>query len=169
MEPAAPFRKASEAADFRQIAGLADTIWREHYIPIIGKPQVEYMLHRFQSAAAIAKQVAGGMAYYLIRSGGIPVGYLAFEKRGEELFLSKIYLLRPYRGQGLGREAMDFVTREALEMGCSRIALTVNKNNDLSIKAYQGMGFQTEGSLVADIGGGFVMDDFRMTREIRKP
>ncbi|NCB47474.1 GNAT family N-acetyltransferase, partial [bacterium] len=32
--------------DAAELAGLAETIWREHYTPIIGAEQVEYMLER---------------------------------------------------------------------------------------------------------------------------
>jgi GNAT superfamily N-acetyltransferase len=166
MDRTIAFRRAGEAADFDQLAGLADAIWREHYTPIIGPAQVDYMLHHFQSAEAIESQVAEGMDYFLIESGNIPVGYLAIEKRGSELFLSKIYLLKEYRGRGLGRDAMSFIVQKARGSGCTRIALTVNKNNSRSIDAYLKMGFRKELPIVMDIGGGFVMDDFRMVREL---
>ena len=158
----ARFRKATAEKDFTAIATLADTIWREHYTPIIGKAQVDYMLERFQSATAIARQVAEGMQYFLVLKGEVPVGYLAFQKRGEELFLSKIYVLKNFRGQGFGRAAMDFTEKKARELGCYSISLTVNKNNEKSIQAYLKMGFENRGPQVADIGGGFVMDDYRM-------
>ena len=161
------FRQATDANDFIQIARLADTIWREHYTPIIGKAQVDYMLKRFQSGEAIARQVGEAVHYFLILKSGTPTGYLAIEKRGRELFLSKIYLLREYRGLGMGKAAMDFISKKAHELGCDRIALTVNKNNDRSIKAYSKMGFENKGALVTDIGSGFVMDDYLMVRTLK--
>jgi ribosomal protein S18 acetylase RimI-like enzyme len=166
MDPKVVLRQATLPEDARKIARLAHAIWREHYTPIIGSAQVEYMLERFQSAPAIETQIANGMEYYLILSGGQAVGYLAFEKRGEALFLSKIYLLEGFRGQGLGREAMEFITREALDRGCHTISLTVNKNNSRSIAAYEGMGFEKKEALVMDIGEGFVMDDYRMEKAL---
>lgn len=164
MTPFVKFREARDPRDFVQTAGLADIIWREHYTTIIGKAQVDYMLAHFQSAEAISNQIAGGMVYYLMLKEDRPVGYLAIQKRGQELFLSKIYLLREYRGLGMGKAAMDFIVEKARELGCDRVALTVNKNNDRSIKAYTKMGFENKGALVTDIGGGFVMDDYRMVR-----
>ena len=94
-------REAREQADFETIARLAHTIWREHYTPIIGAGQVAYMLERFQSARAIAKQVSGGLQYFLLLYQNTPAGYLAFEKQQNSLFLSKIYVLRSFRGKGL--------------------------------------------------------------------
>ena len=55
-----------------QIAGveaLAFEIWHEHYIPIIGVKQVEYMLKKFQSQEAISEQIEEGCSYYLIKAG----------------------------------------------------------------------------------------------------
>ena len=39
------------------IAALADEIWREHYTPIIGEAQVDYMLKKFQSAEQICEDI----------------------------------------------------------------------------------------------------------------
>jgi ribosomal protein S18 acetylase RimI-like enzyme len=47
--------------------------------------------------------------------------------------------------------------------------LTVNKNNVNAIKAYEKMGFRNVGSLVQDIGDGFVMDDYAMEKTVRLP
>ena len=44
---------ANLESDFKLIAQLADAIWREHYIPIIGKPQIDYMLDKYQSSKVI--------------------------------------------------------------------------------------------------------------------
>jgi hypothetical protein len=49
----------------RQVAELARDIWTEHYVPIIGRDQVDYMLDRFQSSDAIARQIESGCKYYL--------------------------------------------------------------------------------------------------------
>ena len=161
-------RSVGEKQDLRQVAQLADVIWKEHYTPIIGKKQVDYMLENFQSVSAMEQQMSEGMEYFLVESKDDPVGYLAFRQQGEELFLSKIYLLDSHRGKGLGRLGMRFVESEVGDRGLSFITLTVNKNNSGSIKAYESMGFVNEGPLETDIGGGFVMDDFLMRKKISK-
>jgi len=43
-----------------EVAKLAEEIWRDHYTPIIGAAQVDYMLTRFQSADAVKKPIGGG-------------------------------------------------------------------------------------------------------------
>ena len=166
MTSTTQFSEATTAEDFIRIADLADTIWREHYPPIIGKAQVDYMLSRFQTPKAIADQVAENMNYFLIQQGETPVGYLAIQKKGRELFLSKIYLLKSHRGLGIGKKAMKFIEERALESGCDRIALRVNKDNQKSIRAYLKMGFENKGGRIIDIGDGFVMDDFHMVLQL---
>jgi len=158
------FANSPEA--YAAIEELADTIWREHYIPIIGKPQVDYMLRKFQTAGAIARQSAAGLCYYLLEDRGQPAGYFAYKKQGEELFLSKIYVLKSHRGRGLARAAMQHVRNQARDWDCRRIALTVNKDNSASIRAYERMGFEKGEGTVKDIGDGFIMDDYRMVLEL---
>ena len=145
------------------VANLASKIWNEHYVPIIGVEQVDYMLKTFQSIVAIERQInSENQEYYLIYHKGEPSGYIAVKYDGLELFLSKFYLLKEKRGSGLGKEGLKFIIRRAKELGASAINLTVNKNNINSIKAYEQMGFKNTGAIVADIGSGFVMDDYMM-------
>jgi RimJ/RimL family protein N-acetyltransferase len=150
-------------ADIQLVANLAHTIWNEHYVPIVGQDQVSYMLKTFQSAGAIEKQIkTENFEYYIINHLSEPSGYLAIKPSGNELFLSKFYVVKEKRGTGLGKHGLQFVIKRATELGIKTITLTVNKNNIGSIKAYEKMGFITTGAVIADIGAGFVMDDFKM-------
>lgn len=147
-----------------RVAELARETWTRHYTPIIGAGQVEYMLEKFQSVAAIARQIAEGYEYYLMVAGGACCGYFALvpDEAGERLMLSKIYVLADKQGLGLGREAVAFAVRRCRELGRRALWLTVNKRNARSIAFYERVGFVTESSVVTDIGGGFVMDDYVM-------
>ena len=44
-----------------KIAALANEIWHEHFVPIIGLEQVNYMVGRFQSYPALKDQVKTDM------------------------------------------------------------------------------------------------------------
>lgn len=145
---------------------LARKIWNEHYPPIIGQEQVGYMIAKFQSREAIAEQIREGIHYYLIDRQGREVGYLAVKKEKDAVFLSKIYVQATDRGSGLGKEALRFVESLCQEWQVPKIYLTVNKNNTDSINAYLKLGFVNTGSVVMDIGGGFVMDDYKLERVI---
>lgn len=157
---------ANTASDYKLIAQLADTTWREHYTPIIGLEQVEYMLTKYQSPDAISNQVDEGYKYFIITYEKTPVGYLSFNKEKEVLFLSKIYILIDYRGKKIGKAALQFIEDSSKKMGCNKIVLTVNKHNNNSILAYEKLGFINLGSIVMNIGNGFVMDDYKMEKSI---
>jgi ribosomal protein S18 acetylase RimI-like enzyme len=148
------------------VESLAAEIWTEHYTPIIGKAQVDYMLASFQSGQAVSDQIASGVLYYLMEEDREFIGYLAVQPRGDELFLSKIYVKSAFRGRGHGKKAVQYAEQLARERGLRKIVLTVNKNNRIAIKAYEKLGFRNAGSLVQDIGSGYVMDDYRMEKNI---
>ncbi|MBN1382140.1 MAG: GNAT family N-acetyltransferase [Deltaproteobacteria bacterium] len=149
------------------IESLAREIWTEHYTPIIGRAQVDYMLDKIQSRDAITRQIAEGYRYFLIRENGHDIGYIGIQPRGDELFLSKIYVRAEERGRGFGWEGFTFIEDIAKKEGFAAITLTVNKNNTNSIRTYETWGFEKLFALVQDIGGGFVMDDYKMGKTIR--
>jgi ribosomal protein S18 acetylase RimI-like enzyme len=155
--------------DNRQIEiveALADEIWHEHFTAIIGREQVAYMLEKFQSKHAIAEQIRDGFQYFIIRNHNMYAGYFAVQLKGSRLFLSKFYILSAHRGKGLGRRAMAFIEKLAIEKTASMITLTVNRYNSAAIEVYKKLGFVIEESIVQDIGEGFVMDDYRMVKAV---
>ncbi|HSB33306.1 MAG TPA: GNAT family N-acetyltransferase [Nitrospirota bacterium] len=160
------FVEVSTEYQIEIVESLAREIWTEHYIPIIGREQVDYMLARFQSRRAIGEQIRTGIAYFLIKEDDAHIGYMAVQPKGRELFLSKIYVKSSRRGLGYGRKAVQFAEKVARDLGLDKIVLTVNKNNVNSIKAYEKIGFTNTGSVVQDIGSGFVMDDYRMEKKL---
>lgn len=154
-------------SDFQIVADLAKEIWTEHYTPIIGSQQVEYMLDKFQSATAIENQVIEGILHYLILFQDTAVGYFSFSTKDNLLFLSKLYVSKLARGNGLGGAALAFIETQAKELELKKIKLTVNKYNTNSIKAYEKMGFENIESIVQDIGNGYVMDDYVLEKVIK--
>ena len=164
MDKMINFKAATSTRELLLIEKMAQTIWHEHYTPIIGVEQVVYMLDKFQSVACMAEQIKSGYQYFLINQTGIPVGYLSYIKRDEELFLSKIYILKELRGHGIGKRTFEFIETQAKEIQCKKVSLTVNRNNLNSIKAYEKAGFQNTGELIQDIGHGYVMDDYSMEK-----
>ena len=149
------------------VADLASKIWNEHYVPIIGQEQVDYMVASFQSAEAIERQINNeNYEYYLIENFSEPSGYISIRLQGNDLFLSKFYIVKEKRGTGLGKAGLRFIINRAKEQGANAVTLTVNKNNTNSIRAYEKMGFKNVGSVVADIGAGYVMDDYKMKLDI---
>ena len=163
------FRRVKSKKDIAEVARLAHEIWNEHYVSIIGQAQVDYMMENFQSARAIASQIASGYEYYLILHNSEAVGYIAVvpNPAKSSLQLSKLYMRKSLRGLGLGKEAMDYVEDICRKSGTGTLCLTVNKYNTDSIVWYERLGFAKAGKVVMAVGGGYIMDDFRMEKTIR--
>lgn len=151
------------------VAALAHEIWNEHFTPIIGHAQVDYMLDKFQSSSAITRQMRDdGHEYYLILDEDEHVGYFALVQDAEAsaMQLSKFYLKRACRGRGLGRAVFTFIEEECAIRGVRELWLTVNRHNAGPIAIYRHLGFVIAEPIVTDIGSGFVMDDYRMVKRV---
>lgn len=160
--------REAEWEEIEAIADLAKKIWTEHYTSIIGVNQVKYMLRKFQSASVIEEDIKErGYIYFIAIDKDHLIGYCAIKYEDKELFLSKIYIEKESRGQGIAKCFLDKSIEKAQNKGLSSIYLTVNKNNHPSIAAYQKMGFTITEEVVSDIGGGFVMDDYIMRRNLK--
>lgn len=156
--------KVTEENQVMIITGLARVIWNEHFTPIIGKAQVDYMLDKFQSKKAITEQIENGFMYFLIKENGDDIGYIGVFTEMDRLFLSKLYIVSTERGRGSGSKAVAFLEKLAVELGAKKISLTVNRYNLATIEVYKRLGFNITESMVQDIGDGFVMDDYRMEK-----
>ena len=77
-----------------------------------------------------------------------------------------MYVHQVYRGRGLGAALIDHVVAAARNEGRDTLYLQVNKYNHGSVEAYKRMGFAIVRSVKVDIGGGFLMDDYVMSRSL---
>ena len=160
-------RQAVTDAEIDEVARLADFIWHEHFAKILTVAQIDYMLDRFLSAAALQKAIReDGYEYYLVRHGGDTVGFIGIRPEDKKLFLSKLYLKKSSRGQGFATEMLAFVMTRAKVLGAEEVYLTCNKYNDNTLAIYRHWGFVTTDSVVTDIGGGYVMDDYIMAKAV---
>ena len=148
------------------VANLANEIWHEHYTPIIGSVQVEYMLKKFQSEEQIYTDIhENGFTYFIARYQGSenPIAYCGVVPEEDSLLVSKLYVQIDHRGKGISKsllkKAADLCEKE---YGFNKIHLTVNKYNSDSIAIHQKNGFKIIDSIKTDIGNGFFMDDFVM-------
>ena len=154
-------------SQIKTVAALAAEIWTEHFTPIIGADQVRYMLDNIQSVGAITESIRHKQyQYFLMVDDNGPLGYFACHVDSEGLFLSKLYICKSSRGKGYSKIAVSHLEQIAKDSNANKIWLTVNKNNSNVISIYQKMGFVIDAPLVQDIGGGFIMDDYKMVKKI---
>ena len=156
------------AASIPVLRDLADRIWHEYYPGIISLAQIDYMLERMYAAETIQHELAAGVVWEILRREAEGIGFhsYAFDNVAGRVKLNKLYVLPAFHGQGIGRQMIEHVRVQAALGGAREIHLQVNKRNTRAIRAYERAGFQVRESVVADIGGGFGMDDFLMTLPI---
>ena len=95
------------------LSKTAAEIVREHFDPIIGTEQNDYMIAMFQSVPAITEQFETGYRYYFVLRDEKIIGFLAFYPKGDIMYLSKFYLYKEERGKGYAKEMLAFVIQEA--------------------------------------------------------
>ena len=158
--------RATEAG-LPAISELAGVIWRACYPGIITSEQIDYMLARMYSLDVLRDEIRSqGVRYDLLLVDGKPAGFASYGPTSERgaMKLHKLYLLPELHGRGLGSRLLQHVEREVRTGAARRLILSVNKRNAKAITAYQRNGFVIAESVITDIGGGFVMDDYVMTK-----
>lgn len=146
---------------------LAASIWREHFTPIIGEQQVEYMLAKFLSVSEIQNNIDSGYEFFqLIKEK--PIGFLSIHPEEDKMFISKLYVQQSHRGHGYARMALSFVESYCQQLGIKTIWLTCNKHNGNTIEIYKKMGFVIFDDVINDIGNRYVMDDYYLKKNYKR-
>jgi ribosomal protein S18 acetylase RimI-like enzyme len=169
--------------DLPTIAELAGVIWRACYPGIISHVQIDYMLARMYALDTMREEIhSQGIQYKLLFVGGELAGFASYgpssmvgtprcgvraaQHAVPTFKLHKLYLLSELQGRGLGSRLLQHCEQEIRAAGARRLILSVNKRNAKAITAYRRNGFTVAESVVTDIGGGFVMDDYIMAKEL---
>jgi ribosomal protein S18 acetylase RimI-like enzyme len=155
--------------DLDAVAALARAIWRKHYPGIITPEQIEYMLDRGYSRAALRRFITEkGAGLDLAHVDGRLAGFSAYHRGDDrgELKLDKLYVHQDFHRRGVGRRLIEAAATAARAQHRATVILSVNKNNAQAINAYLRNGFVVREAVVVDIGGGFVMDDYIMAKRL---
>ncbi len=158
---------ATSDDDLRIVASIGHSVWNEAYAGIVPQDQIHYMLDKFQSFESLREQVdSKGYTYLLMRDGSRSAGYVGYVREGDRLFLSKIYILKEFRGRGFASKAFAHLAEVARALGLRCVYLTVNRGNVNSVKVYQHAGFEIVDSQDNPIGEGYVMNDYIMEMKV---
>ncbi|HEY0551286.1 MAG TPA: GNAT family N-acetyltransferase [Verrucomicrobiae bacterium] len=155
-------------ADLAPISALAAFIWHAHYPGIISGEQIEYMLARMYDVEVMRSELESGIAYDRLLVDGTLRGFCSYgpTSNAGELKVHKLYIHSHCQRQGLGALLLDHIAEAARKRDFSTLILAVNKKNNPAVAAYRKHGFTIRESIVADIGAGFVMDDYVMAKKL---
>jgi len=85
---------------------------------------------------------------WLIEQDGHVVGYViltfifSFEFAGRIAFIDELYIVEKARGKGIGRQTIDFIQNEAMNLDLKLLYLEVEPHNSNAKKLYFGKGFE---------------------------
>ena len=155
------FEQVITKEQIKVLADTANVVWHDAFKEILTLEQIEYMIEKFQSFQALSQAIQdNGYKYYLIKTDNNVAGYTGLHEENGKMFLSKLYILKEYRGEQISSKTFDFIENLAKGKNLKSVWLTVNRNNKHAIAVYKHKGFILIREQVADIGNGFVMDDF---------
>ncbi len=155
-------------AGVEAVAMLAGEVWHAHYPGIISEAQIKYMLaQRYDPAVIRGELVRPDVWWFVLYEGGVLAAYMALQLEAAAVMkVDKLYVKPALQRRGLGGRLLQHAAAVAREAGCGVLELAVNRGNVNAIAAYCRYGFTVREAVVKDIGGGFVMDDYVMVKQL---
>lgn len=156
-------RKAKEE-DLPVIQRIGTATYWTAYGDILAKEQLDYMLGKFYSIAALRDQLIEGHIFLIAQEGDTDIGfasYSVFNQGSLTVKLHKLYVLAEAHGKGLGKLLVNEVRDKALELNAASLQLNVNRYNKAK-DFYEKMGFVIKETVDIEIGNGFFMNDYVM-------
>ena len=143
-------------------SGFAQRVFVDYYNDLIGPDQAIYMADLFLSEIAIKELLNEGAVFKVVIEYDQIIGFYECKKEEERVFLSKLYVDKHYRGEGIGKMMFEDLVEYTKSCGLNQIYLTVNKYNTPSYNIYLHLGFKVIDAVENDIGHGYIMDDYIM-------
>ena len=160
--------KEANISHILMIKNLAFLIWNEHYISILSKVQIDYMLDLIYNEEALKHQMTNGNQQFIIAyKNEEAVGFCAYQINAEphKTKIHKLYVVSNCRNFNIGKRFLEYVVNVAKENNQMYIFLNVNKYNNAKY-FYEKVGFSITKEEVIDIGNNYIMDDFVMQKAI---
>jgi diamine N-acetyltransferase len=150
----------SSRRDIEKVSAVAQAIWHEYFPAVIGAEEADYLVNKIQSPLAIAEQIGEGYEYLFITENNQVIGYTAFRVGSDDLYLSKLYLVKELRGGHRSSQVLAYLVDFCRENALDSIYLNCNKDNSASLTVYEHWGFVRERAEKIPMGGGHYMDDY---------
>lgn len=155
--------------DVPEIQKLARITWMNTYLGIISTEQIEFMLEKMYSTEKLTQAIETEKFDFLVFEAENNLqGFCSIEhfyQQKNSTRIHKLYILPEAQGKKIGKQLLDKTSSLAIENKSELINLNVNKHNS-GVQFYQKNGFEIFKEEVIDIGNGFVMDDFIMTKRL---
>lgn len=148
------------------IKSMAEIVFPHTYAEILSSEQIDYMMQWMYSLESIAEQMDNGHVYFIAFDGTTPLGYVSVQQEGQHDFhLQKIYVMPESQGSGMGLALLATAEEYVRQSFPSPWTLRLNVNRNNKAKAfYEKHGFTVEKVGDFDIGNGYYMNDYIMSK-----
>jgi ribosomal protein S18 acetylase RimI-like enzyme len=142
-------------------------VWPQTYTPIVGAEQVRYMLNSFYAPESLQKQMESSHQFIIGYDDELPIAFASWSELSPGIYkLHKLYIVKTQQGRGAGRFMIDYIIGELRELGATELRLNVNRYNYPAMAFYEKTGFAKIAEEDIDIGNGYFMNDYVLSREI---
>lgn len=153
------------------IRDIALQTWPHTFKNILSLEQIIYMLQQMYAIDVLKQAWRDGHQYLLAKEDGAFVGFLTMQHDYCNQAVSKIhklYVLPEAQGKGIGKALLEEAEKAASKHGSTTLVLNVNRLNKAT-DFYERCGFSILGEEDIDIGEGYLMEDFIMSKQISVP
>jgi len=155
--------------EWKIIQSIAHATWPVAYGHLLPPAQLEYMLDVIYNEQSIRKQMKKGQPFILACHANEPLGFASIEKQYKSptsLMIHKLYVLPEFHGKGIGKAFVDYIAGLATQTGHDAVILKVFFKNQDALRFYQLQGFRSIGEEETDVGNGYKVLDYIMTKKI---
>lgn len=152
--------------DIPLIQNIVSLTWPEAYVKILGEQQVDYMLRKFYSTAALTGQMKDKHIFLIAFLNNQSIAFASFSAVDQRIYkLQKLYVLHSEQKSGAGKAMLQTVEEKVKSLGATKLQLNVNRQN-IAKAFYEKNGFAVIEETDIDIGNGYFMNDYIMQKDL---
>lgn len=151
--------------DIPVVQQIAYITWPATYTNIVGEDQLIYMLQLIYSTDALTKQMLHEQHNFIIAyENHVAIAFADYSLVQPGIYkLHKLYALPDQQGKGLGRLLINYIIEKIKP--AAELRLNVNRHNKAK-EFYERLGFAVIAEEDIDIGNGYFMNDYVMSRKL---
>jgi ribosomal protein S18 acetylase RimI-like enzyme len=141
-----PQIRAATAADLDALIMLGRQTFIETYKGM-GDPRPDGLEEQYGCETFTVETLRPALACFEIATvDGVPAGFLRVDIDGGVAQITKAYVLKVFKGRGIGSMFVMRAKARALRAGCTKISLSVYDQNEAALGFYRKMGFVETGT-----------------------
>ena len=149
------------ANDVDKLSAVSAATFTETFVEYYSSEDFDAFLRKAYAPGTLAEEIANlGSTFYFVRVDGEIAGYMKInvgEAQSEDVMpdaleVERIYVLKRFKGRGLGRLMLERAFEEAGARGVESVWLGVWEHNNAALGFYKYLGFEVFGSHAFCVG-----------------